>query len=356
MDGAPLIFALPGSIHQRTGGTIYDRRIVEGLRCSGQPVQLAELPGAFPVCDTIAKTAARHTVLDAPDDACLVIDGLALPGFVNCLADHHARLRVTALVHHPLAAESGLPETDRVALFGLERDMLRFVDGIVTTSPATARMLVDDYDVAAPRIVTVLPGTDPAPPSRGSGGRGPLRLLCVASLIARKGHVALISALAACPSSDWRLDCLGASDRDPAVTQAIRDVIDSLGVTDRVFLHGEADDGQLAAAYDAADVFVLASELEGYGMAFAEALSHGLPVIGSGDGAVRDTVPPEAGTIVPVGDHGALVQALSQIMSMPEHRADLARGARVAGAALPDWAEATRRFDAALMRSPAPVR
>ena len=113
-------------------------------------------------------------------------------------------------------------------------------------------MLVDDYDVAAPRIVTVLPGTDPAPPlSRGSGGRGPLRLLCVASLIARKGHVALISALAACPSSDWRLDCLGASDRDPAVTQAIRDVIDSLGVTDRVFLHGEADDGQLAAAYDA---------------------------------------------------------------------------------------------------------
>tara|TARA_R110001606_G_scaffold289938_1_gene437843 strand:+ start:462 stop:1526 length:1065 start_codon:yes stop_codon:yes gene_type:complete len=351
MDGASLIFVVPGSIEQRTGGTLYDKRIIEGLRSAGQPVTLVELPGRFPFCDAVAKKEAEKIIREAPDSARLVIDGLALPGFADCLAAHRERLNLTALIHHPLAAESGLDDAAREALFTLERAMLRNVDGIITTSPATARML-GDYDVLPHRIATVLPGTDPAPMAKGSR-EGPVRLLCVASLIARKGHLRLLAALAECAGLNWRLDCLGAADRDLAVTAAIREFIAAHGLADRVTLHGEADVMALAAAYDTADIFVLASALEGYGMAFAEALAHGLPVIGSGEGAVRDTVPPNAGVIVPVGDHPALVGALSQMISDPAHRAEKAAGARAAGSKLPDWTVTARNFANALNPVPA---
>lgn len=351
MDGASLIFVVPGSIEQRTGGTLYDRRIICGLRETGHAVRLVELPGRFPVCDRIAISEADFLLRAAPDGARIVIDGLALPAFAESLSLHRDRLRLTALIHHPLAAEPGLDEHTRASFFALERAMLRDVGGIITTSPATARMLAG-YDVAAHRIATVLPGTDPAPAAKGSNG-GPVRLLCVATLIPRKGHLRLITALADCAGLNWRLDCLGAADRDPKMTAAIRDAIAAQELDDRITLHGEADKAALAAAYDAADIFVLASALEGYGMAFAEALAHGLPVIGSGDGAVCDTVPPTAGIIAPVGDHGALVAALTRMITDPAFRADKAAGARAAGSRLPDWPAAALQFARALGLVPA---
>jgi glycosyltransferase involved in cell wall biosynthesis len=348
MAEAALIFVVPGSLDQRTGGTRYDRRIICELRKTGRTVAVVELPGSFPFCDRVAMQAAQAALAKFPDGATVVIDGLALPAFAPVLLAHRARLSLIALVHHPLARESGLPRLARQQLFDSERDLLRHVAKVIVTSPATAKML-HLYDVDAGRIAVVRPGTDPVfQTSRPK--RGTVRLLCVASLVARKGHSALIAALAACAPLDWRLDCLGALDRDPAVTAAVRSHIHRYGLDGRIRLLGEADDLALTAAYRAADVFVLASALEGYGMAFAEALAHGLPVVGSGAGAVRETVPKPAGLIVPVGDVAALAGALARIIANTALRAMLAKGAAAAAANLPDWPMAARRFAAALAR------
>jgi len=348
MAKVALIFVVPGSLDQRTGGTRYDRRIIHELRKTGGAVAVVELPGSFPFYDRVATRAAQAALASFPDGATVVIDGLALPAFGPALAGHRARLFLIALVHHPLARESGLSRQERQQLFESEREQLGHVALVIVTSPATAKML-HAYDVDAGRIAVVEPGTDPAfRVSRSDSGT--VRLLCVASLIARKGHTTLIAALAACAPLDWRLDCLGALDRDPAVTAAMRLLIQRHGLDGRIRLLGEADDIALTAAYGTADVFVLASALEGYGMAFAEALAHGLPVVGSGDGAVRETVPESAGLIVPVGDVAALAGALARIIANSALRAALAEGAHGAAAHLPDWPMAAREFAAALAR------
>lgn len=347
-DGRPpVVFVVPGSLAQRTGGYGYDRRIIAELRMAGRDVTVAELDGRFPQCDAEAERAAAIALKAAPAESVTVIDGLALPAFRRTFPDT-SRLRAVLLVHHPLSLESGLADRERARLTALEQALLPRAAGIVTTSPATAQA-VSALGVARDAISVVRPGTDPAPLAKGSPDNT-CNLLCVAALIPRKGHLLLIDALAACTDLTWRLHCLGSPDRDPATAAEVRARIEQYGFSDRVILAGEGSDPALAAAYTAADIFVLASELEGYGMAFAEALAHGLPVVGSGAGAVRETVPESAGLIVPVGDCAALATALRRVMTDDTLRAGLAAGARAAARNLPTWADAGRTFAAALDR------
>ncbi|NKB55449.1 MAG: glycosyltransferase [Alphaproteobacteria bacterium] len=345
----PIQFVVPGSIEQRTGGYGYDRRIISELRTYGRDVRVVELEGIFPNCDEIAKSAAARALSAVPEGSTMVIDGLALPAFEEVLEENAGGGFVIALVHHPLALETGLAASDSKSLSTLEFALLQQVDHIVTTSLATARLLEAD-GIAEHRISAVPPGTDRAPPTRGSSG-GPLQLLCVAALIPRKGHRALIDALAECADPSWRLLCLGSQVRDRTESEAIAAHVDRLELSDKVIFGGEADEATLAAAYGAADVFVLASALEGYGMAFAEALARGLPIVGSGAGAVRDTVPGTAGLIVPVGAHAALVDALSRMIGDGALRARFAAGARAVARGLPDWPTAGREFVQVLDRA-----
>src|SRR5690606_15467756 len=180
----------------------------------------------------------------------------------------------------------------------------------------------------------------------------PVRLLCVATITPRKGHVDLVEALATVgrerPAARWRLRCIGSLDRDPACVAQVRDRIAAVALEDRVALAGERDEAAVDALYDEADVFVLASHHEGYGMVLAEAMAHGLPVVSTTAGAIPGTVPPEAGLLVRPGDVPALADALGRIVAEPALRRRLAAGARAAAARLPDWDDTADRILAAL--------
>lgn len=347
--GEALHFIHPGPIDAPTGGSLYDKRVIDELRRIGWRVDLHELPGRFPEADAAARDAAAAVLAGLPDSARVIVDGLALPAFEDALPDHAARLRPMALVHHPVSDETGLaPETKR-DLRATECGLFENLCRIVVPSPAMARRLAD-FDVPADRVAVVEPGTDPAPRAQGSAGPT-VQLLCVASLTPRKGHVGLIAALADCADLDWRLTCVGPTDHDPETTAAARRLLDETGLAARVTLAGEVRGDALEARYSAADLFVLASFYEGYGMAFAEAMARGLPVIASGGGAVADTVPEAAGMIVPAGDPAALATALRALISDAGLRAVKAAGAYRAGRALPDWPATAARF-AAAVRNP----
>jgi glycosyltransferase involved in cell wall biosynthesis len=340
----PLHVVVPGTIDQRTGGYIYDRRIVQGLRALGWTVQVHELAGRFPHVDELAYASAAAAIETISPGAVLVIDGLALPAFA-ALCDRLPQPWV-ALIHHPLALETGLSAADVQAFADLEGKLLSRAVRVIVTSPQTRRDLAA-YHLDDARIAVVCPGTKPAPLARGSGGPG-MALLCVATLTPRKGHVVLLEALHELLVFPWHLTCVGSVERDPACAHLIAAAIARLGLQQRVMLVGEQAESDLDPFYDRADLFVLASYHEGYGMVLAEALARGLPVISTTAGAIPDTVPDDAGLLVPPGDPQALAAALRQVMMAAELRVALIAGAQEARRNLPSWDDATRLFAAAL--------
>jgi glycosyltransferase involved in cell wall biosynthesis len=346
----PLALLVPGRLDQLTGGYLFDRRIVEGLRAAGREVAVIELAGSFPEADATSRAAVGAALAALPDNAAAVIDGLALLGAADCLDAAAKRLRLIGFVHHTLASETGLSAAASARIAGLEGRLLRLLHGAICPSEETAAAL-GAYGVAAARIAIVPPGTaKPAAARPASRQAGPARLLSVASVTPRKGHLVLIGALARLTEWDWRLRCIGSLTRDPAAVTALRQAIAQHALADRVTLVGERPPSELAAEYQAADCFVLPSFHEGYGMAFAEALSHGLPVIAARAGAVPRTVPESAGLLVPPGDVAALAAALRRVIAEPELRRRLAVGALAAGALLPNWDESVRCWAAAFER------
>ncbi len=343
-----LTLLLPGDPDTPTGGYLYDRRIVAELRARGWQMPVRRLDASFPWPTPAALTDADAALAALPDGELVLIDGLAFGAMPQQAAAHAARLRLVALVHHPLAAETGLDPPQSRRLRETERAALATARAVVVTSAETAEALRRDYAVPDAILCVVEPGApDPAPP-RGARRAGPLRLLCVASLVPRKGHDLLLQALAARGGDDWTLDCVGSPTRDPACAQRLRDLARSLGLEARVRWQGESPPELLQAAYADADLFVLPAWYEGYGMAVAEALSHGLPVVATAVGAVPRLVGTEAGLLVPAGDGAALAATLRRVLDDAALRSRLAAGAVRRASALPRWPDAGARLSALL--------
>ena len=340
-------FALPGDPETLTGGYIYDARILTGLAELGWSTRLLRLGDGFPCPSEATRVQAGKLLAGCPDGSLVVVDGLAGGVLPEALAAQSKRLRLIALVHHPLAEETGLEDVERQALFESERRALSQVQGVIVTSPATARNL-QAYDVPRERILIVPPGTDPAPLAQGSGGPD-VALLCVASLTPRKGHALLFQALAQLRDLPWRLLCLGSHDLSPATAQSLLDLCRALHLEDRIALAPEVPPAELSRHYQTADLFVLPSYHEGYGMALAEALAHGLPIVSTQAGAIPDTVPSAAGRLVPPGDLAALTEALRELLTDEPLRRRLAAGAQTAREDLPDWSEAALSFEIVLL-------
>jgi glycosyltransferase involved in cell wall biosynthesis len=334
-------FAFPGDLDTPTGGYAYDRRMIAELQKLGWQVELVGLGDGFPRPDAATKTAARDTLAGVPKDCPIIVDGLALGALPEAAKELREERHLLALVHHPLALETGLTPDDAKALRASEYDALAAVRGVVVNSPSTSQLLIDDYDVPPDRITIALPGTDRGESAPGSRD-GIVRLVSVGAVVPRKGFDVLIEALAPLKNLPWRLAIAGDLTRDEATARQLDADIASHGLADRVEVLGALPADRIAALYVGSDVFVLASRFEGYGMAYAEALAHGLPVIGTTAGAIPDTVPPNAGVLVEPNDVKALTRTLRMLIENPTERQWLASGAREAGAALPTWSDSAK--------------
>ena len=351
MSPVRLHVVVPGPIDQKTGGYIYDRRMVDGLRVRGWQVDVRSVAGAFPATDAAARERLAAALAGLPDGARVVIDGLALGGLPAPVRAERARLRILALVHHPLADETGLDEPRRARFEALEREALAACAGVLVTSAFTARRL-EGYGVAPARVRAVRPGTDPAPLAAGPGPGDPPLLLSVGSVTPRKGQRVLAGALSRLETLPWSCVFAGSSERDPAYAADVAAFVREAGLADRVRFAGECATAELDRLYHRASLFVLPSCFEGYGMALADALARGLPVVSTTGGAIPHTVPADAGVLVAPGDEAALAEALHRLLVEPagaERRRTLAAAARRHAGTLPDWSGAARRFGDAIL-------
>lgn len=336
-----VVFAIPGDLDTPTGGYIYDREVLKRLADLGVAARHLALPGSFPAPSAadLDETARRLTAT-APD-AILLIDGLAYGAFPPSLIEA-LRRPIVALVHHPLGYETGLSEERARALVASERIALSATRKVVATSPITARLLVTEFGVPTAHIVVAEPGTEPAVRAEGTGD--PIELLAVGAISQRKGYPILVEALSELRHLPWHLTIAGAADRNPEAAAALSSAIARYELQDRIRVVGGLPRTDLEALYSAADIFVMPSLFEGYGMVLAEAMARGLPIVCTTGGAAAETVPDGAGIKVPPGDASAFGGALRDVLLSPALRQRLASESWQAGQALPRWDDTARKI------------
>jgi len=340
-------FAVPGDLATPTGGYSYDRRMIAELKQLGWQIDVVDLGDGFPWLGSERKEAAVARLSAVPVGRIIVIDGLALGVLPDAARKLRTRNPLIALVHHPLALETGLSAQQSDAMRASERAALAAVHRVVVTSAATARQLVDDYEIAVDCITVACPGNDLVPMAQGSAD-GVVRLLSVGALVPRKGFDVLIAALVTLADLPWRLTIAGDRKRDPKTAGRLDADIARFELGDRVAVLGAVPPDCLDRLFAGADLFVLASRFEGYGMAYAEAIAHGLPVIGTTAGAIPETVPAGAGVLVAPNDTDALAGALRWAIEDADARRHLAMAARAAARHLPTWQDSAKLFSRTL--------
>jgi glycosyltransferase involved in cell wall biosynthesis len=189
----------------------------------------------------------------------------------------------------------------------------------------------------------VQPGTDRAA-AHEPRSDAKLTLLTVGAIVPRKGYDVLVEALAQLKDHSWRLVIAGDNTRSPETAGRLDEDITRYGLSDRIEIAGPVSEERLSELYATADLFVLPSRFEGYGMAYTEAVAHGVPVVGTNAGAIPDTVPPGAGILIPPDDVEALAATLRRLIDNEPEREQLAAGARAASASFPTWRDSAVLF------------
>jgi glycosyltransferase involved in cell wall biosynthesis len=325
-----------------SGGNAYDRHLCVGLGALGWSVHEHAVPGRWPRPDAASFAGLAAAVRRIPDDAVVLLDGLIASTAPEVLVPQARRLRLVVLVHMPLGHRPGDAGRDEART--RERTVLSVAAAVVTTSWWGQRRLLELYSLPGDRVHVAPPAVDAAELATGSlTGE---TLLCVAAVTFDKGHDLLLDALTAMPDLSWHCVCVGSLDRDPAFAERVQRRALDAGLGDRLSFPGPRTGADLSRSYAAADLVVLASRAETYGMVIIEALARGLPVITTDVGGVpealghgTDGIRP--GLLVPPEDPAAFGAALRAWLGDAELRARLRRGARERRESLPGWSTTT---------------
>jgi glycosyltransferase involved in cell wall biosynthesis len=357
-----------------SGGNAYDRRVCDGLAAIGWSVRERAVPGSWPCPDASACATLTGVIAGIPDGAVVLLDGLIASTVPEVLVPQARRLRLVVLVHMPLGdgplGDESLgdeplgdeplgdePQPDGPSRHEFtdartrERAVLSAAAAVVTTSMWTRRRLLDRYALPPDKVHVAQPGVDPADLAPGTAAGG--ELLCVAAVTPHKGHDVLFAALAAVTDLPWRCVCVGALNRDPDFVDRLVRQARRAGIDERVCLTGPRTGAALDDAYAAADVLVLASRAETYGMVVTEALARGLPVVATAVGGLPEALGCGAdgrrpGLLVPPGDPAAFAVALRGWLGATDLRQRLRRAAGQRRVTLCDWSATSVRISRVL--------
>jgi glycosyltransferase involved in cell wall biosynthesis len=325
-----------------SGGNAYDRRVCRELAAVGWAVHEHPIAGAWPRPNAAGHAALARALRRIPDGSVVLLDGLIASAAPEALVPQARRLRQVVLVHMPLGHRP--PDDEADAVRAREREVLTAAAAVVTTSAWSRRRLGELYALPADRVHVAEPGVDAAGLAPGTAAGD--ALLCVAAVTPDKGHDVLLDALATATDLPWHCACVGSLDRDPAFAGGVRRASRKKGLADRVRFPGPRTGPELDRAYAGADLLVLASRAETFGMVVTEALARGLPVLAAEVGGVAEALGhaqdgTRPGLLVAPGDPAALGAALRAWLDDAALRGRLRRAARERRASLRGWPATT---------------
>jgi glycosyltransferase involved in cell wall biosynthesis len=175
-------------------------------------------------------------------------------------------------------------------------------------------------------------GATPGPPACAGAGR----LLAVGRLAEIKRFDLAITAFARAAVPGWQLHIIGDGEQHPALRRLATQLLDHGACGPTVVFRGRLPAARMPAEYAAAQLLVLTSAHEGFGMVIAEAAAVGVPAVAFDvSGGVRSLVRHDrTGLLVPPGDLHALTWTLRALMTDPRRRHQLGRAARALAAGL----------------------
>jgi glycosyltransferase involved in cell wall biosynthesis len=293
-----------------SGGNAYDRHLIDGLEAHGFAIEVSAVPGTWPVPDVASVDGLAACLADMADGSVVLIDGLVASASSSVLGRHASRLRLVVLMHMPLGSQ---PVSD-VSVHANEHASMTAATAVIATSTWTRRWLITHYALPPEKVHVAEPGVEPSEVAPGSSHGG--RFICVGAVVPHKGHDILVEALARLAQRDWDCRLVGASEIDRGFVAGLRRRIHASGLEDRIRFVGPRTGHALAKTYATADLLIVASRVDTYGMVVTEALARGTPVVATAVGGLPSTLgvagdSGRPGMLVPPDDPAQLADALT---------------------------------------------
>ena len=352
LDNMPSLVAVVGDVQDgRTGGEQYDARLIAAAKTVGLQVQ--QLSWSDSISDTLLRLPilwrmayiwrSLHLTLKLwRTSGDVLVDVWAAP-YLQFWAKHTSR-NIIVMVHHL----RGELEQDH-HIQAAEKALIRAASRILTVSQSSKRQIIQ-YLAQSPKqntpIDVIPPGfARPTALPRQQQNTDAVQLLFVGHITKAKGVLDVLKAVAKLSGDDFFLHVVGGASAEPATWQQAQALIEKQGLSDKVKMYGRVENAQLQALYALADVFVLPSYWEGYGIVFLEAMSLGLPVVSTTAGAIPEVVRHEKnGLLVQAGDVQGLSEALHTLIVQPELREKFAKHAKQAAKHAADWVKIEQKF------------
>jgi glycosyltransferase involved in cell wall biosynthesis len=332
-----------------TGGNVYNQAVVAELRKRGIEVKLHALAGPWPGGDPASHDQLARALRAAPVS---LVDGIVACGAPEVISAAVAVGHlITIVLHLPISDELGLEPSQRERYAALEARTVHAASGVLCPSRWSAAEVSRRY--GRDGVGVAVPGVMPAAVARGSQDAGAPHILTVASLTPTKDQLTLVRALTQLTDLPWTAAMIGSDRADPEYAARVRAAIATAGLGARITVPGALVDDALDREWYAADLLVLPSRIEMYGLVIGEALARGIPaVVTAGTGAVEalrqgrtsaserrtlsrsDKLP---GTAIAAGDAASLEAVLRSWLSEPALRREWRQAALERRDTLPGW-------------------
>lgn len=340
-----------GSLSQASGGYLYDRKLVEYLESHGHTVEVVSIPWR----NYLSHLADNFSgsLLDRLKNLqieLLLQDELNHPSLF--LLNTGLRMRVNypiiSIVHHLRSSELH-PGLLTVAYRAIERRYLNSVDGFIFNSFTTQRV-VEELIEPKPNIVAQ-PGGDRLSPHIGEDEirtrakqPGPLRVIFLGNLIRRKAPDLLLKAAASLQAVS--VFFAGSQDAEPQYAAWLKQMVSDSNLENRIQFLGYLDQRELAPLLRESHVLVVPSSYEGYGIAYLEGMSFGLPAIGTHAGAAAEIITDgKDGYLIEVGNSAELAQHLQHLHEDRDLLATMSIAARERYLKHPTWQNSLARVE-----------